>query len=135
MSPWLGRHGVMKRNTWSLLQYKRLYEGLNLVNNPKSYIGTCSIKFEMPQKQKTIDRFMWFYNGWVYNIANNVFFFSMCQQFCMILALINIFQTLNKKLMHLVFLHFMTRLHYQLLIDKKFLWLGTINFINISDMK
>jgi hypothetical protein len=33
---------------------------LNLVNIPKSYIGTCSIKFEMPQKQKTINRFMWF---------------------------------------------------------------------------
>jgi hypothetical protein len=52
--------GLTKRNTWSLLQYGRLYEGLNLVNIPKSYIGTCSIKFEMPQKQKTIDRFMWF---------------------------------------------------------------------------
>jgi hypothetical protein len=64
--------GLMKRNAWSFLQYRRLYEGLNLVNIPKSYIGTCSIKFEMPQKQKTIDRFMWFYNGWVYDIANNV---------------------------------------------------------------
>jgi len=56
MSPWLGRTW----NTWSLLQYGRLYEGLNLVIIPKSYIGRCSIKFDMPQKQKTIDRFTWF---------------------------------------------------------------------------